>query len=396
MLFRIVRSNTGWTAIMMILGLCYLVITGCEHNTGNFSQYPGFAEYFRNNPPSQDLPGPEDRQLLRRFQPRFMLAEGQQKPIDFYQDYISSGVLSNGQGDVISSDVTRELINSYKNDQGVVFKHIPGKESGGATVYGRIDRETVLFNTDSGKLLKPLTFLTYHAVFRSSGIPAGIPAWQETALSLIFDLNDWHQLDHYTAVSLVIEENNQSGVKPVAVMLQQHNNLRTYLMGEEISIPADERVVIDIAMRSNELYPHTSGPARHRAVYMPDQDGMRFLLTGKNKPRFAGYDITDGTIEVPYSLEYLPPDDAFYTFKGFLGERRGMKGRDAPPGAAYNTLPELKPLSIQLFTGYWRDNDEGDIERLEKTILKDSDYLGFAILQKAEFYRNWVGIQQSK
>jgi hypothetical protein len=381
---------------MLFWGLCYLVLTGCEHNTGNFSQYHGFAEYFMNNPPSQDLPGPDDQQLVRRFQPRLMMAEGQQKPIDFYRDYISSGVLSNGHGEVISSEVNRELINTHKNNPEVIFKHIPGKESGGAVVYGRIDRETVSFDTDSGKLLKPLTFLTYHAVFRNSGIPAGIPTWQEFALSLVFNLDDWHQLDHYTAVSLVIDENKQSGVKPVAIMLQQHNNLRTFLLGEEVTIPDDGRVVIDIAKRSNELFPHTPGFARHRAVDMPDPEGMRFLLTGENKSRFAGYDITDGTTEVEYTLEFLPPDDAFYTFKGFLGERRVMKGRDAPPGAAYNTLPELKPLSIQLFTGYWRDNDEGDIARLGKTILKNSDYIGFAMLQKAEFYRNWKVIQQGK
>jgi len=395
MLLIYLRCKTGCTA-MIFWGLCYLVIAGCEHNTGNFSQYPGFAEYFRNNPPSQDLPGPDDRRLLRRFQPRIMLAEGQQKPIDFYRDYIASGVLSNGHGDVISSNVTRELINSYKNNPDVMFKHIPGKESGGAVVYGRIDRETVSFNTDSGQLLKPLTFLTYHIVFRSSGIPAGIPAWQEHALSLIFDIEDWHQLDHYTAFTLIVEEHIQRGVKPVAVMLQQHNNLRTYLISEDITIPADGRVVIDVAKRSNELYPHTPGLTRHRAVYMPDPEGMRFLLTGKNKPRFAGYDITNSKTEISYSLEFLPADDAFYIFKGFLGERRGMKGRDAPPGAAYNTLPELKPLSVQLFSGYWRDNDEGDIERLEKTILKDGDYISFALMQKAVFYRIWKGIEQSK
>ena len=381
---------------MILLGLCYLVISSCENNTGNFSQYPGFAEYFRNNPPSHDLPGPDDQQLLRHFQPRIMLAEGQQKPIDFYRDYISSGVLRNGHGDMISSEVTRALINSYKNNPEVIFKHIPGTESGGAVVYGRIDRETVSFSTDSGQLLKPLTFLTYHMVFRISGIPAGIPDWQERALSLIFNLADWHQLDHYTAFSLIIEENNQNRVKPVAVMLQQHNNLRTYLIGEEISIPADGRIVIDVAKRSNELYPHSTRLIRHRAVYMPDPEGMRYLLTGNHKPRFAGYDITNGKIEVSYSLEFLPPDDAFYTFQGFLGERRGMKGRDAPPGAAYNTLPEFKPLSIQLFSGYWRDNNVEDIERLEKTILKDGDYISFAAMQKAEFYRNWKGMQQIK
>jgi hypothetical protein len=64
-------------------------MSGCEHNTRNFSQYPGFAEYFSANPPSHDLPSLNDRQLLRRFKPRFMIANGQAKPIDFYRDYIA-------------------------------------------------------------------------------------------------------------------------------------------------------------------------------------------------------------------------------------------------------------------------------------------------------------------
>jgi hypothetical protein len=325
-----------------------------------------------------------------------MIANGQAKPIDFYRDYIASGVLSDSSGNVMSSNVTRELLNSYRDIPDIVFKHVPGQGSGGTVVYGRIDRVNVSFHTDNGQVLKPLAFLTYHMVFRNSGMPAGIPAWQEVALGLFFDLDDWHQLDHYTAVSLIIQEHTGGDISPVAVMLQQHDNLRTYLIGETIMLPDDGRVLIDIAKRSNELYPHTPGPVRHRAVYMPEPKAMRFLLTGERKPLFAGYDVTDGTTEVDYSLEFLPPDDAFYMFKGYLGERRRVKGRDAPPGAAYNTLPQLKPLAMQLFSGYWRENNPGDIERLEKTILANGDYIGFGQMQGAEFYKNWQGLQQGR
>jgi hypothetical protein len=369
--------------------LFFFVLYGCESSAHNFSQYPGFEEYFSSNPPSNELPNPKDRQLLHRFQPRFMLPQGQPEPIDFYKDYIASGVLTDGHGGVINSSVTRPLLNSYRDNPDIVFIHEPGRESNGAVVYGRIDRETVSFSTDSVRILKPLTFLTYHIVFRHSGVPAGIAAWQEALLGLIFDLNDWHQLDHYTAVSLIIEEDIKGDTQPVAVMMQQHNYLRTYMIGEGIDLPDDGRVVIDIAKRSNELYPHSPGPNRHRAVNMPDPEGMRFLLTGDSSSLLAGFDVTDGAEEVLYTLEFLPHDDAFYTFKGFLGKRRWLKGRDAPPGADYNTLPVLKPLPMQLFSGYWRENHPADIARLNRTILKNADYQGFAELQGAEFYKNW-------
>jgi hypothetical protein len=356
----------SYIAVLILSVFFFFFLAGCERSDHNFTRYPGFAEYFKANPPSNDLPGSNEEHLLRRFQPRFMLAEGQAGAIDFYRDYISSGVLSDGDGNV------------------------------GAVVYGRIDRETVSFDTEDGRALKPLTFLTYHIVFRNSGVPAGIPGWQEAVIGLLFDLNDWHQLDHYTAATIIIEENGQGGAIPVAVMLQQHNNLRTYIIGEGITLPDDGRVVIDVAKRSNELYPFTPGPVRYRAVNMPDPEGMRFLLTGEKKHLLAGYDVTDGSIEVEYKLELLPHDDAFYTFKGFLGERRRIKGRDAPNGADYNTLPQLKPLQMQLFSGYWREDHRGDIERLEKTILRNGDYKGFARLQGAEFYKSWKLFNQGK
>jgi hypothetical protein len=129
---------------------------------------------------------------------------------------------------------------------------------------------------------------------------------------------------------------------------------------------------------------------------MPDPAGMRFLLTGDDKPLFASYDVTNGTTEVNYTLDFLPHDDAFYTFKGYLGERRRLKGRDAPPGADYNTLPELKPLQMQLFSGYWRENNPADVHRFEKTILRNGDYTDFAQLQGSELYRNLKLHQQRR
>jgi hypothetical protein len=68
-------------------------------------------------------------------------------------------------------------------------------------------------------------------------------------------------------------------------------------------------------------------------------------------------DITDPAVDVDYELHFLPPADAFYTFKGFLGGKRLLPGRSGPPGADYNTLSAYKPLHRQMIAFHWRDGD---------------------------------------
>ena len=65
----------------------------------------------------------------------------------------------------------------------------------------------------------------------------------------------------------------------------------------------------------------------------------------------------DPAREVEYRLEFLPQTDAFYTFKGALGERRLLPGRSGPPGADYNTLPAFKPKARQMIAFHWTEDD---------------------------------------
>ena len=73
-------------------------------------------------------------------------------------------------------------------------------------------------------------------------------------------------------------------------------------------------------------------------------------------------------------------------FQGFLGERRLLPGRSGPPGASYNTLPELKPLKLQLLSGYWREGDEGDWQRYLSVV--DQGEAAFAAAQAPIFLHN--------
>lgn len=344
----------------------------------NFSQFPGFSEYFANNPPRTDPPNDAEKALLERHRPRFYLPRGHAGLISFYDDYIAQGVLKRADGPVISNSVTRLLLNRHKNDPGVVFAHLPDAAvTGRAVVFGRIDRDMV----DLGGGGRAFTFLTYHAVFRNSGLAAGMIGWQILLAGAFGDLDDWHQLDHYTAATVVLDET----ATPVALMLQQHNNQRTYLLGEGYHLPADGRPEIDVAIRSNELYPHEPGRRRHKAVRFPSADAMQYLLGTSGRPFVSADDITDPALEQAYRLRYLPPDDAFYTFKGFLGERRVLPGRDGPPGADYNTLPVLKPWRLQLLAGYWRPGNKGDGLRLQQSIGRP-DWFMHMLRQQAKVF----------
>jgi len=359
---------------------------------GNFSQAPGFAAYFSAHARTARAAGARERRLLARYRPRFMLPAGHPGMIDFYRDYIAHGELRDGRGKRLASPVSARLLNAYKQDPRAVFSYRPGAEpSAGAVVYGRIERANVDFSTPAGPVRKRLAFLTYHAVFATSGLPASVTGWRAHLLGLIADLNDWHQLDHYTAATVVLDPEE----RPIALVLQQHNYQHSYLFGERIRLPADGRVPIDVAIRSNELYPWRPGRSRRRAVRFADRDGMRYLLGYGARPLASADDLTHGIREAPYRLEFLAPDDAFYSFQGYLGARRWLPGRDGPPGADYNTLPALKPWPVQAFVGYWRAGNAGDRARFESA-LKGGGYPAFARAQAAVFYANWQCLRRAR
>lgn len=374
----------------ILLPLACLGLGGCSSDELNFSQYPGFGPYFAANPPLTQQPGLLERALLQRYRPHLWLPDGHDGPIDFYADYIGNGVLLDGEGRTISNEVTAEALNAHRADPRVEFRHTGRPGPARPVAYARLDRIT-LGPPPHQADTEPFTLLTYNFAFRRSGLPGGLPSWKALPLTIVADLDDWHQLDHYTAATVVLDATEQ----PVAVMLQQHNLGRTYLLGEGMERPTDGRVALDVAIRSNELYPHQPGRQHHQAVAFPDPEAMRFMLGAGPMPFFAAHDVTDPVRELEYALEFLAPDDAFYTFAGFLGERRMLRGRDGPPGADYNTLPQLKPWGRQLVLGYWRESHAGDLDNFEAT-LAGGDYLGFVALQSPVFYANLLCLRERR
>lgn len=343
----------AWLAVLIAPG-------GCAPDRSTFADFPGFAAYYARHPPLTTTPTARERELLERHRPRVFLARGAEGPIDFYRDYIAHGILRDEHGKILAREVGPERLNSVRHTL-ASFTHVPPGTPPRPAVYGRVDRERF----ELAGRARAFTFLTYTLVFRHSGIPAGLTGVRELALGVVADLDDWHQLDHYTALTLALDED----LRPRAALFQQHNYMRSYVLAESegpgfLVLPPDGRLAIDVAVRSNELYPHRPGRAERRAVSFLDPATARYLVLGEAKPSLAASDVTDPAREIDPPLAYLAPSDAFYTFRGWLGERRRLPGRDGPPGADFNTLPALKERWMQMIVFHWWEGDRAFVERI--------------------------------
>lgn len=315
----------------------------------NFSHRAGFAEYYAAYPPSNKAATLHERWLLHKFQPRLFVANDQETPIHFYDDYIAHGYLIDAQGQVLAQQVTQAVLNQY-TEASVAFVHTPTQVPSRPTAFGRVDYE-------EDPQLGRFTFLTYHFVFRESGLAAGLSPITKGILSLVADVDDWHQLDHYTAATIVLDESQAA----VGLILQQHNNLRSYVLDADLGHQANRRVSLVAAKGSNELYVWKMSEGEearhHRVVRFLDDTSLPYLVTGKPKPWLSAQDITEPQQEVKYKLAFIAQTDAFYRFKGYLGERRGLPGRDGPPGADYNALPVFKRKLDQWIWFNWQEQN---------------------------------------
>ena len=113
----ILHCSTGHFVASAFLLLCFTTSVRAE---SNFSQYTGFADYFAANPRSDAGPGAVGKALLARHRPRFFLPEEHAGLISFYDDYIAQGTLVDGKGELVSENVTPEILNRHRNDPAAV------------------------------------------------------------------------------------------------------------------------------------------------------------------------------------------------------------------------------------------------------------------------------------
>ncbi len=392
---KAVQVGSRATIRLSLAALLGCVLAGCASTGENFSQYPGFSVYLKTYPTPDEQPSERGQHLLDAFRPRFFVPSGETGPIDFYADYIANGRLYDGEGELISDQVDRELLNAYRDDPGVVFVHIPPSEEASsgepsAAVPARIGQDRLQLPGMAGP--QKVLFLSYHLVFPRSGLAAGIPGWHRRLMNLIGDADDWHQLDHSeVTLALVpkrdvpIDAAGAEDLIPFAAILQQHNYMRTYVLVDDpeladhpgrMLMDNERRIAVDVAEGSHALFPHAPERRWHRAVRFLRPDNARYLvgvkpkplptddvftqlgrrlMENRGRPALATQDITHPGRRVSYELAFLPPNDAFYSFQGSLGEQRLLPGRDGPPGAMYDPSPALQRKRIQLAVFFWQE-----------------------------------------
>jgi len=422
------KYASGWSVVVLAL---IVLLADCSNNSSyhSFADRPGFREYYSGRCTGGDFPVQDrsDELLLLRYRPRIILPPGGLYPIDFYRDYIPHTVMRSWpEGSVVHEEVTRETLSENSDNRGVYLDlHLDGYREAGLdrrqgeqheiplkerrpVIYGRAYREQVAFPYgENGEEKRQLIFLKYNLVFPFSGLPAELSSGSRALLRLSgFDRDDWHELDNFVAIHIVLDEKEQ----PIAIILAQHNHHRSYLLGKDMEKPEDGRLGFDVALRSNEIYPasipyhHASGePARHRVIRWSLY--LDYLLSGENEPFLKGFDVTVGREmggqEIDYDLAFLSPCDPLYTAQMLLGEPRPFwwgiyLGRDGPPGSDYYNLPGLLPMGNLLKFGYLQDMDQEDIEVVREAIDRKAKTMDIDMIIEhggRTFLEDWREVQ---
>jgi len=377
-----------------------------------FADYPGFAEYFEGTcrSESEELPPDIEKALLSRYRPRFILPPGGERPLDFYRSYLPCTSMRRWPDrSLVSGEVSKGLLREHLRSRSVYLDFDPdcyGKRAPAEpVVYGRVYREMVPFPLEAGGMVeKELLFLKYNLLFSRSGLAADLPLTHRLLAAFPgLDAGDWHELDNFAAVHVVLDE----GEEPLAVLLAQHNHHRTYLLGKDIFLPPDGRLLFDVAERSGEVYPSSASPEpqRHRVVRWSLY--LDYLLSGENRPFFHAHDVTYGPraggSEVAYELAFLSSCDPLYRAEMLLGEPRPFMGRyigrDGPPGSDYYNIPPLLPLGKLLKFAYLQDGDEDDIAAVRKYIDVKRDSINIDRIVDhggRTFYLDWQKLAEGE
>jgi hypothetical protein len=382
-----------------------------SENHHTFADYPGFTELFADTclDGRDDLPGEKEKLLLRRHQPRFILPPGGEPPLDFYRDYLPCTVMRTWpEKSSVNSEASRDLLREHLRSRIAYLDFDPScfaeKAPVEPVVYGRVYQEKVRFPLDDGTEERTLTFLKYNILFSRSGLASALPLLHRLMLAFPgLDAEDWHELDNFAAVHVVLDERE----KPFAILLAQHNHHRTYLLGKDVNLPPNGRLSFDVAERSNELYLSSSSeePVRHRVVQWSLH--LDYLLSGENRPFFSAHDVTHGVraggSEVTCELVFLAPCDPLYRAEMLLGEPRPFMGRyigrDGPPGSDYYTIPPLYPLGTLLKFSYLQDGDAMDISLVRESVDTGKDTIRIERIVEhggRSLYRDWKKIAESK
>ncbi len=298
--------------------------------------------------------------------------------MDFYENYVAHSTLRKRNEEdkdvLVQSEVTKEDLLTYvdKSEYYIDFqqpykellKESEETEAITPKVYGRVYRSALKREDE----VIPLLFLKYSYAYPYSGLPEGTAWWKKAGASIIGNTMTWHELDIHGAVHVVI---NEETMKPVGVILAQHNHHRVYLESHDFEWPEDNQMEIVVAKYSNEPYLVTDGEERYERVVGNPMD-MEFLYGMSDKePITAGYDCVpsiDDTYLVENELVQLPLDDPLYKATMGLGDRKRLLGfrtwfMDGPPGMDFYAMPALLDLS-NTFAFWYIDPEDEEYKKL--------------------------------
>ena len=393
-------------AAMMALG-----VMACESNSDQEMSFVDSVRAFSDGMEYFDQDAPETRQLLMRFLPRIFVAADSLAPLDFYAEYLPDTVASIGDTVDIVGDprtVTPRYLRAIADIPGAYLDYQPDFEQAMHTrnynppLYGRIYGATFSY---AGKNID-LLFLKYNAVFAYSGLPAGISKSKQFAANLIGNSKEWHELDIHGAIHVIL---SRQDLRPVGVLLAQHNHHRLYMRGRDFEWPLDNRVAVSYSSLSNEPYliaqyadiPNTPSVVE-RTVGNPFH--VDFLFNRSDKEPFsAGYDVivlpAGGAQELSPTLALIPLDDPLYTASISLGARRKLLGifelfyLNGPPGMDYYTLPPLSNL-VDLATFWNVDPQDERFFLLSQRHMSDFSSADVQPILEHQYPRFYAMLQQ--
>ncbi len=322
-----------------------------------------------------------DMALLKRFKPEIFVAPDGLVPVDFYKFYLPDTVVRDicNNRRIVKKSPTREFLKSIERNRCYYLDYtgppFPCKECSSyiATGYGRVFREVASFRVSDTDIKEiPIIVLKYSFAFPYSGLPASLGLLREAAVRIVADPERWHELDIHGAIHIILNK----ALKPMVLLLAQHNHFRSYVIGRDITPSKDGRISICFAERSNEPYPCPEGksPIYYRAIGNPAY--ISYVIDGSSKPVFSGQDKVyghdSGGVRIRYRLSFLPDKDPLYVSWIPLGDRQsvpflGEFYRKGPPGMDLNTWPELKRYGDIMQFWYLKDGSHEDAR-----FMKDS------------------------
>ena len=385
---RMLRRACRGVALAGLFLICGSVGSAADRN---FSQYPGFAEYFAANPPAAAA-GPADQALARRHAPRFYLPAGHEGPIDFYRDYIAHGYLVTGDGVRIDAP-TRADLNRYRDDVRAEFTHVPGTAEPRPVVYGTVARNGLWAAEEPGRAAEEFTVVT---------LPPGVPGERPARRN---------------AAGRGVTAPAGGGPRRLAPARPLYRRVRGPGRGRASRRPDPAAAQLPAHLpgrrvggtRARRALRHRRGHPLERALPPCFRaDGA----AGRTVPGPRRQGLHDGLRQAPDDVRgrhhrsgphrrlrsRLPARLRCLLFLPRLPRRAApaARPRRLPPGARYNTLPDLKPLPAQILDGYWREGNEGDWERYRSSRENGTGPAGFARAQAEVFHHNLACLRRER